>query len=401
MYRCDRDLNATGKFDGGGVCVIINDNWCTNVSIISKNCTKNLEHISLKCRPYYLPREFSSVTITGVYIHPHADTKDALSDLSNIVSKYENKDPNTASILLGDFNQANLRSVLPNFYQVVTCPTRKSNTLDHCYTNVKSSYKSYERSGLGNSDHSVISIIPKYLQKVKQSKPVTSQIHRWTDQAVTKLKNCIDTTDWNVFRNPLTTIDEYTDTVIDYIRFCVDICIPVKTTTRYPNSNRWYDKHIRDKIVQKDKAYKHRHENPNIYKCAKHELRVAIKNNKRKYKNKLENIFESGDSKTLWSHMREITKYKGTNQVINNSDPEFPNQLNQFYSRFDRDNNTVPVYQPIEESTPPPLTVSEHEVRRCFYRVNVNKAAGPDAIKPKLLKLCSSELSPIFTFIFN
>ena len=71
-----------------------------------------------------------------------------------------------------------------------------------------------------------------------------------------------------------------------------------------------------------------------------------------KYKDKLENIFQSGDSKTLWSHMREITKYKGTNQEINNSDPEFPNQLNEFYARFDRDNNTVPVYQPIDESTP-------------------------------------------------
>ena len=63
--------------------------------------------------------------------------------------------------------------------------------------------------------------------------------------------------------------------------------------------------------------------------------------------------------------------------------------------------NTVPASVPIDESTPPPLTISEHEVRRCFQRVKVNKAAGPDAIKPRLLKLCSSELAPIFTFIFN
>ena len=95
VHRCDRDRKVTGKDDGGGVAMVINDSWCTNVTTISKGCTRNLEHISLKCRPFYLPREFSSVTITGIYIHPHADVKDALHDLSNIISKYENNDPDT------------------------------------------------------------------------------------------------------------------------------------------------------------------------------------------------------------------------------------------------------------------------------------------------------------------
>ena len=113
---------------------------------------------------------------------------------------------------------------------------------------------------------------------------------------------------------------------------------------------------------------------------------MAIRNNKLKYKEKLENIFQSGDSKTLWSHMRVITQYKGTNKSIDNSDPDFPDQLNHFYSRFDRDNNTVPASLSIDESTPPPVTISAHEVRRCFQQVKVNKAAGPDAIKPRLLK---------------
>ena len=103
IYRLDRDRVITEKEDGGGVCFIVNDKWCTNIKVTSTLCTKNLECVTIKCRPFYLPREFTSITLTGVYIHPRADTTDALNDLSNIVSKAENSEPDTVSIVLGDF----------------------------------------------------------------------------------------------------------------------------------------------------------------------------------------------------------------------------------------------------------------------------------------------------------
>ena len=98
------------------------------------------------------------------------------------------------------------------------------------------------------------------------------------------------------------------------------------------------------------KAYKHRHENPDIYKCEKYDLRKAIVNNKRKCTDKLKNIFQSS---------------------------------------FDRDNDTVPVSEPIEEGTPPPLTISEHEtryVRCCFHRVKAGLPENCHLTFKKLLK---------------
>ena len=341
--------------------MVINERWCTNVTTISKNCTKNLEHISLKCRPFYLPREFSSVIITGVYIHPHADIKDALHDLNNIISKYENDDPDTASIVLGDFNQANLSSVLPNYHQMVTCPTRGLNTLDHCYTKIKLAYKSFERAGIGNSDHSVVSLVPNYIQKVKQSEPVTIKTLRWTETAVNKLKACFDITDWRVFRDTWTTLDEYTDTVSEYIRFCVDLCIPTKTVTKYANNKRWYDKIIRKKIVLKDRAYRQRNKDPESYLNAKYQLRQAIKGHKNKYKTKLEDVFRSGDSKSLWSHMSDITQYKGPNRSIDNNDQDLPDQLNSFYARFDRD--TKQSLSAVQSTSLRPHHWSSHKTR--------------------------------------
>ncbi len=134
ILRMDRTAEVV-KTKGGGVCFIINKKWCDprNISILSRSCSPHLEHLSIICRPFYLPREFSSIIVTAVYISPQADTSLALSKLHHFLSGYINKHPDAASINAGDFNKANLRQVMPNFYQHVFCPTRGPNTLDHCY----------------------------------------------------------------------------------------------------------------------------------------------------------------------------------------------------------------------------------------------------------------------------
>ncbi len=88
----DRTAEA-GKTKGGGVCFMINKKWCDprNISILSHSCSPHLEHLSIICRPFYLPREFSSIIATAVYIPPQADTSLALSKLHNVLSGYINK----------------------------------------------------------------------------------------------------------------------------------------------------------------------------------------------------------------------------------------------------------------------------------------------------------------------
>ncbi len=83
----DRSAEA-GKNKGGGVCFFINRNGVTprNISILSRSCSPHLEHLSIICRPFYLPREFTSILVSAVYIPPQADTSVALSNLHDEIS---------------------------------------------------------------------------------------------------------------------------------------------------------------------------------------------------------------------------------------------------------------------------------------------------------------------------
>ena len=95
----------------------------------------------------------TTIVITAVYIPPSANTKDALNALYRSISELQTTHTEGIFIVAGDFNQANMKTVLPHFHQYVNFPTRGKNTLDRVYTNVKSAFRAAPRSHLGSSDH--------------------------------------------------------------------------------------------------------------------------------------------------------------------------------------------------------------------------------------------------------
>ena len=65
-----------------------------------------------------------------MYIPPQADTMTALKERHWTLYKLETTYPEAAFIVDGDFNKANLRKMLPKFYQHTDCSTHAGKTLD-------------------------------------------------------------------------------------------------------------------------------------------------------------------------------------------------------------------------------------------------------------------------------
>ncbi len=221
LIRADRDAESTGKSRGGGTCFYINERWCTDVTVL-KMCCSDLETLFINCKPFYSPREICSFILVRVYIPSQAHARSAVQKLADQITDTEQQHPDSVLIILGDFNKANLSRELPKYRQHITCPTRDSNLLDHCYTAIKDAYHSVPRAALGLSDHCLVHPIPTYRQKLKSAKPVLRTVKRWTNEAEQDLKACFDLTDCTVFEAAANDLGELTKTVTSVsVKICV------------------------------------------------------------------------------------------------------------------------------------------------------------------------------------
>ncbi|KAI5627505.1 gastrula zinc finger protein XlCGF28.1-like [Silurus asotus] len=115
---------------------------------------------------------------------------------------------------------------------------------------------------------------------------------------------------------------------------------------------------------------------------------------------KIHNHFQdSGDIRRMWQGIQAITNYKTTSPACDR-DTSLPDVLNNFYARFEVQNNVV-----ARKTIPPPtdqvLCLTTAEVRKTLCRVNPRKSAGPDNIPGRVLRECAEQLADVFTDIFN
>ncbi len=140
--NADRNAKSTGKSHGSGMLFYINERWCTDVTVLKNMCCSDLEMLFINCKLFYLPQEICSFILVSVYIPPQAHMSSILQKLADLITDTEQKHPDSILIILRNFSKANLSCELPKYRQHITCPTRDSNMLDHCYTAIKDVYHS-------------------------------------------------------------------------------------------------------------------------------------------------------------------------------------------------------------------------------------------------------------------
>ncbi len=147
VHRSDRTKELTGKSRGRGVYFYINNLWCDerNLHSIKSFCSPDLEFHMLLCRPFWLPREFTAIIITAVYIPPQANTDQALRELYGNISEQETTHPDAAFIITGDFNKANFRTIVPKYFQHIAINTTTATPPSGTHTNPSPAYLSANR----------------------------------------------------------------------------------------------------------------------------------------------------------------------------------------------------------------------------------------------------------------
>ena len=95
------------------------------------------------------------------------------------------------------------------------------------------------------------------------------------------------------------------------------------------------------------------------------------------------------------------------NGILKNDTFDKANICNrQFESAFTRESDTEIPSKGTSPFTPPPppmgeITVDSKGILKLLNNLNIHKASGPDGLSARVLKECSSEISPMLALIYN
>ncbi|CAM4658728.1 unnamed protein product [Leuciscus chuanchicus] len=175
---------------------------------------------------------------------------------------------------------------------------------------------------------------------------VTKDIKQWTSDSIDRLQGCFETTDWNT------------------LTFCSTNITEKKEVNR--------------------------------------EVKRAIKIAKLKFKNKVEQTFEKGNLRAAWQGIKNMAAVNSVSssckpiQVAGSSSTSLPNDLNSFYTRFEKD-NSIQLESIISTLRPDDygISINTSEVVRALKRTKKNTAPGPDDICGQTLWHCAEQLGVI------
>ncbi|CAH8500208.1 unnamed protein product [Schistosoma mattheei] len=387
IYRRDRSNNK--KRCGGGVATFVNINWCRSSFVCFKFSNDFVDCLTLRCRPKHL-NKYKCVYVTNIYVIPDC-TSSALSVFADELTEFAVSAFNDSfSVVCGDFNSCDCSFLTSLGHQnVVDFPTRLDANLDVVFINDMGVYATRKRAPLSSSDHCIIRVLPKVYGKhgkstlLHQTKKV--KYRNYSEENIRNLKNMFHTTNWELFTDD--SLENTTDVITCYLKFCFDICCP--TETIFVTFDRLTSSQLKRLRRMKGRMYKEK--NSNEVRKLNGLINLEIRRLNCMFTQKL---LSCKNSPSMWKFFKELTgdrKFRSDNQ-LNVCD------LNKSFVRQSSD-VMLPLSTGLKNSCVP--TFTETDVRGCLQSLNSSRCLGPDGIPNILFKKCADVLCHPFTTIFN
>ncbi|KAI4904813.1 hypothetical protein NFI96_000061 [Prochilodus magdalenae] len=227
--RADRDAKLSGKSKDGGLMLFVNIRWC------------NPGH---DCEGEYL--------VSGDGRSCCHCCLCLRSSTRRTIARLQTQHPDAFIAISADFNHITLDSVLTAFHQYVDCPTRKNRTINLLYANVKDAYTATPLPPLGKSDHNLVYLQPQYKPRVRTQPVTTRSFRKWSPGADEALRDCFESTEWSVLQELYgEDIEGITHCMTDYMNFCMDVVVPVKTVRCFANNKPWITSSVKGLLNKK------------------------------------------------------------------------------------------------------------------------------------------------------
>ncbi|KAI3352640.1 hypothetical protein L3Q82_019221, partial [Scortum barcoo] len=134
-------------------------------------------------------------------------------------------------------------------------------------------------------------------------------------------------------------MEEIVDCTTDYINFCMDTVVPVRSVRCFANNKPWITSDIKGLLNQKKKAFKDG--DTQELKQIQKELRVQLREAKEQYRRKIEQRMQNNNMREVWEGMKTITGCSSKRGAPIEGDVGRANQLNQFFNGFDHQQHGV------------------------------------------------------------
>ena len=184
-----------------------------------------------------LPREINSIVLGTVYHPPESDDRILRSHIFNSLDCLLATYPNSAIMLLGDFNQFKPANLCSSFKLKPTKPTRGNNILDQAFSTLLPYYESIILPPVALFDH--FSVLLQPTGKPTPSLP-TMRFHQRNSRVSNKrhLTVALENFNWIPIMR-LNSCEHQLEAFQTVIDDAIDSYLPIVSVKKHPNDKPW------------------------------------------------------------------------------------------------------------------------------------------------------------------